>query len=78
MTMDSPERGALMLIRFVAATLLGWALVELALYLLICHQKNTPVEILPCAVKSLPFLAGGGMLIKARTLAEWLSDKLDL
>jgi hypothetical protein len=76
--MDSPERGALMLVRFAAAALIGWALVELALYLLICHNKNVPVEIIPCLVKSLPFLAGVVMLFKARSLAEWLSDKLDL
>ncbi|HEX7570623.1 MAG TPA: hypothetical protein VF492_08970 [Verrucomicrobiae bacterium] len=75
--MDSP-RGALMLVRFAAAALIGWALVELALYLLICHNKNVPVEIIPCLVKSLPFLAGVVMLFKARSLAEWLSDKLDL
>ncbi len=67
-----------MLVRFAAAALIGWALVELALYLLICHNKNVPVEIIPCLVKSLPFLAGVVMLFKARSLAEWLSDKLDL
>ncbi len=67
-----------MLVRFVAAALIGWALAELALYLVVCHQKNAPVEILPCAVKTLPFLAGVVMLFKARALAEWLSDRLDL
>jgi hypothetical protein len=29
--MESPERGALMLVRFIAATLIGWALVDLFL-----------------------------------------------
>ena len=76
--MDPSERGALMLVRFVAAALIGWALAELALYLVVCHQKNAQVEILPCAVKTLPFLAGVVMLFKARALAEWLSDRLDL
>jgi len=76
--MDSPERGALMLVRFVAAALIGWALAELALYLVICHHKNVPVEIVPCIVKALPFLVGVVMLFKSRALAEWLSDRLDL
>ena len=67
-----------MLVRFVAAALMGWALAELALYLVVCHQKNVPAEILTCVVKSLPFLAGVVMLFKARALAEWLADKLDL
>ena len=76
--MDSPERGALMLVRFAAAALIGWALVELALYLLVCHNKNVPVAIIPCVVKSLPFLAGVVTLCKARSLAEWITDRLDL
>ncbi len=78
MTMDSPERGALMLVRFIAAALIGWALVELALYLVVCHHKNLPVEIVPCLLKSLPFIAGVVMLIKSKSLAEWVSDQLDL
>ena len=76
--MDSSERGALMLVRFIAVTLIGWAMVELALYLVVCHQKNLPVKTFPCVVKFLPFLAGVVMLVKSKALAEWLSDKLDL
>jgi len=76
--MDSPERGALMLVRFIAAALIGWALVDLGLYWVVCNHKNVPVEMVPCLVKSLPFLAGVAVFIKARALAEWLSDKLDL
>ena len=76
--MDSPERGALMLVRFIAAVLIGWAVLDLALYYVVSGHKNVPVEIIPCLVKSLPFLAGVVMLFKARSLAEWLSDKLDL
>ena len=78
MTMDSPERGALMLVRFIAATLMGWALAEIALYVAVCHHKNVPVEVFPFVAKSLPCLAGTIMLIKARSLAEWISDRLDL
>ena len=55
-----------------------WALAEVALYLAICHHKAEPVEIIPCITKSLPFLAGVIVLVKARSLAEWISDKLDL
>ena len=76
--MHSPERGALLLVRFIAIGLIAWALAELALYVAVCHHKAVPVEILPCIVKSLPFLAGAVMLIKARAIAEWISDTLDL
>ncbi len=67
-----------MLVRFVAAALIGWALVELVLYWVICNHHNVPLETFPCLLKSLPFVAGVGVFIKARALAEWLSDKLDL
>jgi hypothetical protein len=76
--MDAPERGALMLVRFIALALIGWAIAELALYWIICHHDSKPMEIFPCLVKSLPLLAGVAMLIKAKPLAEWVSDKLDL
>ena len=76
--MDSPERGALMLVRFIAAALIGWSLLELALYVVVSHHNDVPVAVVPCVVKSLPFVAGVVILIKSRSLAEWLSDKLDL
>lgn len=76
--MDSPERGALMLVRIIAAALIGWAVVELALYWAIRSHDNLPLETGTCLLKSLPLLAGVIMLIKARSLAEWISDKLDL
>ena len=76
--MDSPERGALMLVRIFGVGLMGWTLAELALYVALCHHKNEPVEIISCVMKSLPFLAGIVVLIKSRALAEWLSDTLDL
>jgi hypothetical protein len=75
--MDSPERGALMLVRFVAATLIGWTMVDLALYWVIAQHNRTAMQIFPCILKSIPAVLGIVMLIKARALAEWISDKLD-
>jgi hypothetical protein len=76
--MNAPERGALMLVRFIAAALIGWALIDVTLYVVVARHKELPVEILPCVVKSLPAVAGVGVLIKARAISEWLADKLDL
>ena len=67
-----------MLVRFIAAVLIGWALADLALYYVVNSHKNLPLEILPCVVKTLPFVAGVAMLIKSKALAEWISDQLDL
>jgi hypothetical protein len=66
-----------MLVRIVAVALIGWTVVELALYWAVCRHNNVPVNTLPCVVKSLPLLAGLVVLVKARALAEWISNKLD-
>ena len=76
--MEANERGALMLVRFVAAALIGWATVEVVLYIVICRHQAVPVEIFSCVIKSLPFIAGVIILAKARAISEWLADKLDL
>ncbi|HEX3889736.1 MAG TPA: hypothetical protein VHX90_02705 [Verrucomicrobiae bacterium] len=75
--MDAPERGALMLIRVVAAALIGWAIVDIALYLVICRHKNIPVQTFNCILKSIPAALGIVVLIKSKALAQWISDKLD-
>jgi hypothetical protein len=77
MTMDAPERGALMLIRVVAVALIGWAIADIALYVVLCKHKNVPVEILPCILKSISAVLGIVILVKSKSIAEWISDKLD-
>jgi hypothetical protein len=75
--MDSPERGALMLVRFVAATLIGWTVVDFALYWVVSQHNHTPMEVFPCVLKSIPLVLGVALLIKSKTVAQWVSDKLD-
>ena len=67
-----------MLVRFIALALIGWAVAEVALYWVVCRHNNVPPEIIRLITKSLPLLAGAVILIKARAIAEWVSDKLDL
>ena len=67
-----------MLVRVIAIGLIGWSLAELALYLAVCHHKKLPVDVLPCFYRALPLLLGLILLVKARALAEWISDQLDL
>ena len=67
-----------MLVRFVAITLIGWSLADLALYWAVCQHNKVDMKIMVCGVKSLPLLAGLVVLVKARALAEWVADKLDL
>jgi hypothetical protein len=76
--MEASERGALFLVRFVAAALIGWTLVELGMYALDLHVNNLPLKVLPCFIRCIPLIIGVTMLIKARALAEWVADTLDL
>lgn len=75
--MDSPERGALMLVRIIAVALIGWAVADMALYWVVCNHNNQSIEVLKMVLKSLPLLAGIICLIKSKALAEWVSSFLD-
>jgi hypothetical protein len=77
MIMDAPDRGALMLVRFIAVSLICVTLTELTLYWVIAQHNHTSVGTFPCILKSIPAVAGIVMLIKARAIAEWISNKLD-
>jgi hypothetical protein len=48
------------------------------LYWVVSRHNDTPIEWLPCVIRGLPFLAGVVVLIKARTIAQWVAEKLDL
>ena len=76
--MDSSERGALMLVRIIALALIGWAVAEVALYMAVSHHNQQPVAIGKVLVKSLPIVVGAVVMIKARAIADWLADWLDL
>ena len=75
--MDAPDRGALMLVRFIAVALMGVSVVELALYWVVSSSHHTPMETFPCVLKSIPAALGLVILIKAKAVAEWISNKLD-
>src|SRR5271169_4365823 len=75
--MDAPERGALMLVRFTAVSLIGISIVEIALYWVVSQHNNTRMQIFHCVLKSIPLVLGIVALIKSKSLAQWVSDKLD-
>ena len=66
-----------MLVRFVAVALIGWAAVDLALYWLVCGHRHEPMKPWTVAAKTIPFFIGVAALIKAKALAEWISNILD-
>ena len=66
-----------MLVRFIAVSLICVTLIELTLYWVISEHNHVPVGIFSCILKSIPAVAGIVMLIKAKAIAEWISNKLD-
>ena len=75
--MDAPDRGALMLVRFIGVSLLAVSLVDLALYWVVAQHNQTEMAIFPCVLKSIPAVIGLVLLVKARAVAQWISDKMD-
>ena len=77
--MDAPARGALTLVRLIGVLLVVASLLELGLYWAKCANPRhpVPVEVLPVAIRLIPAALGLGVLIKARVIAEWISDLLD-
>jgi hypothetical protein len=75
--MDAPERGALMLVRFFAVSLMAIALVNLALYWVVTEHNHTQITLFSCVLKSIPAVIGIILLIKAKAVAEWISNKFD-
>jgi hypothetical protein len=75
--MDAPDRGALMLVRFIALSLMGVTLVNLVLYWVVSQHNHAGMTLFPCLLKSIPAGIGLVVLIKARAIAGWVSNKLD-
>jgi hypothetical protein len=47
------------------------------LYWVIAQHNHTGTRTFPCILKSIPAMLGIVMLIKAKAVAEWVSNKLD-
>ena len=77
MTMDASHRGALLFVRFTAACLMGMSVVTLVLYWAEYKFRHVPVNIPVAALWGIVFLAGVAVLIKAKSVADWISDKLE-
>jgi len=65
-----------MLVRFIAVSLMGMSIVELALYGIEYKFRHIPVNILLSTLWIVAFLVGVIMLIKSKAIAEWISDRL--
>jgi hypothetical protein len=77
--MEAPERAALKIVWCIAAALIIISIVEIGLYLAegLMPKQPVPMTVFPFVLKSIPAVLGVVMLIKAKTVAEWISDKFD-
>jgi hypothetical protein len=75
--MDAPPRGALMLVCFAAAALIGLSLLEFGLYLAECHKHHAPVGLVHSGLLLIFFVLGVAALVRARAVAKWVANKLD-
>jgi hypothetical protein len=77
--MDAPLRGALNFVRLVAGCFVVIGLLDTGLYLTKCllPKPPAPVKALPIVLNSIPSVIGVIILVKAKAVANWLSDKLE-
>ena len=68
-----------MFVRFAAACLMVIGLLDIGLYLTQCFEPKhpVPVKILPIVLNSIPFVIGVVILIRTKTVANWISDKFE-
>ena len=67
-----------MLVRFAAVGLVGMSVLEFGLYLAECSLHHEPVQIFHGLFLFLPFVAGIVIFVKARAVAEWISNTFDV
>jgi hypothetical protein len=77
--MDAPERGALTLVRLIGVMFVVATILELGLYWAKCSipDHKVPLELVPVLLRLIPAAVGFVVLVKARALAEWISNILD-
>jgi hypothetical protein len=76
--MDASQRGALMLVRFVAIAIIGVSLLMAGLYVADNLVRHVAIGKVHCALLTVPLVLGIAMLARSRAVAEWLSQKLDM
>jgi hypothetical protein len=84
--MESSQRGALGLVRLVAGCFIVIGILDAGLYFTeylhlfssSAHQEaRQPLNILRLILDSLPIIVGIVILIKAKAIAEWVSDLIE-
>lgn len=84
--MESSQRGALGLVRFIAICVIVVGLLDAGLYFTeylhpfsspAHNEPRQPLNVLRVILDSLPVIAGIVILIKAKAIAEWVADLIE-
>lgn len=67
-----------MLVRFVAVAIIGLSVLMGGLYVADNLVHHLAVGKVHCVLLTIPLVLGIVILARSRTVAEWLSDKLDM
>ena len=66
-----------MLVRFAAIALMGLGLIDLGLHWAERFAHHAPMQAFDFAIPSICFVLGIVVLIKASSIAEWVSNRFD-
>jgi len=66
-----------MLVRFIAVALIGFGVIELSLSWLESSAHHVPFRVFDFVLPAILFVAGIVVLVKAGSLAAWISNKLN-
>ena len=66
-----------MIVRFTAIALMGFGLIDLSLHWIERYAHHASMQAFDFALPSICFVLAIVVLIKASSIAEWISNRLD-
>ena len=75
--MDTPDRGARMLVYLVAIALMGFGVIDLSLHWIESYTHHVSMRAFDLVLPSICFLLAIVVLIKINSISEWISNRFD-
>jgi len=66
-----------MLVRVTAAALIALTVMQLALFFVDSRFHDRPLPVLQCVFWTIPLVIGAVLLVKSKSIANWISDRFD-
>ena len=75
--MDTPDRGARMLVYLVVIALIGFGVIDLSLHWAERLAHHASMQAFDLVLPSVCFVLGIVVLIKINSISEWISNRFD-